>query len=313
MSLSFVETEHCNADYITVYDGATKNAQSSKKICAKDNHITLNESQGNISSPGYPFGKLDNELYTWTIQGKTDSYIVLDISDLEEDCQYDYLRIYDGSTPFGNFCSSTPPGLKASTGNSMFVVLKTNRSNTYKGFYGNYEIRGSCQYDYITVYDGAAENDRSFRKVCDRGDSAVMVSTTNKLLVTFKTDGSDRYRGFYGEFYSQDTHIILNEPKGFISSPGYPIGCLGNMFYTWTIQGKADTYIVLNISDIGEDCQHDYLRIYDGPTTFSPLFGNFCSSVPPGLMVSTGNSMFIALKQHGPNTYKGFVGNYEIR
>ncbi|XP_059158446.1 deleted in malignant brain tumors 1 protein-like [Physella acuta] len=61
----------------------------------------------------------------------------------------------------------------------------------------------SCHRDYITVYDGATENDRSFRKVCDRGDSAVMVSTTNILLVTFKTDSSGTYRGFYGEFYSQ--------------------------------------------------------------------------------------------------------------
>ncbi|XP_059158451.1 exoskeleton protein RP43-like [Physella acuta] len=85
------------------------------------------------------------------------------------------------------------------------------------------------------------------------------------------------------------------------------------MRYTWTIQGNADSYILLDISDIGEDSQYGYLRIYDGPTTFSPMFGNFCSSVPPGLMVSTGNSMFIVLKQHGPNTYKGFFGNYEIR
>ncbi|XP_059158438.1 CUB and zona pellucida-like domain-containing protein 1 [Physella acuta] len=155
--------------------------------CYKDNHITLNESQGNISSPGYPFGKLDNMMYTWTIQGKADSYIVLNILDLGEDCQYDYLRIYDGPTTFspmfGNFCSSIQPGLMASTGNSMFVVLKTNSSNKYKGFYGNYEIL--------------------------------------------------------------DNHITLNESQVNISIPGYPFGNLDNMIYTWTIQVKADSYILL--------------------------------------------------------------------
>ncbi|XP_059158452.1 deleted in malignant brain tumors 1 protein-like [Physella acuta] len=332
LSLSFVETESCDTDYITVYDGATKNAPSFNKMCgtgvsglivsttnnlfvtfetdgsdryrgfygefySHDNHIILNESQGNISSPGYPFGKLDNMMYTWTIQGKVDSYIVLNISDLGANCQYGYLRIYDGPTTFspmfGNFCSSVPPGLMASTGNSMFVVLKTNSSYKCKGFYGNYEIRErhstlcevgnlaspgyplrylnnqeftwnlsaradtrlilnlsfvetqSCDTDYITVYDGATKNARSSMKVCGRGVSELIVSTTNKLLVTFKTDSSETYRGFYGEFYSHDNHIILNESQGNISSPGYPFSKLDNMMYTWTIQGKADSYIVL--------------------------------------------------------------------
>ncbi|XP_059158450.1 exoskeleton protein RP43-like [Physella acuta] len=112
-----------------------------------------------------------------------------------------------------------------------------------------------------------------------------------------------------------DSHISMNESQGNISSPGYPFGYLDNMVYTWTIQGKADSYILINIPDfeVGDKCQYDYLKIYDGPTTFSPLFGSFCSSLQPGLMASTGNSMFIMLKASGNYKYKGFYGNYEIR
>ncbi|XP_059141052.1 cubilin-like [Physella acuta] len=115
----------------------------------------------------------------------------------------------------------------------------------------------SCDTDYITVYDGATKNAPSSKKVCGEGVSDVIVSTTNNLLVTFKTNHARTYRGFYDEseislmkiMYRHmrfpDNHTTLNESQGNISSPGYPFGKLDNMIYTWTIQGKADSYIVL--------------------------------------------------------------------
>ncbi|XP_059158444.1 deleted in malignant brain tumors 1 protein-like [Physella acuta] len=173
-----------------------------------------------------------------------------------------------------------------------------------------------CGTDYITVYDGATKNAASSKNVCGTGGSEVIVSSTNNLLVTFTTNSYNTGKGFYGEFYSHNSRpITLNESQGNISSLGYPFANLENMVYTWTILSKADSYILINISDfeLGDKCQYDYLRIYDGPTTFSPMYGDFCSSVPPGLMASTGNSMFVVLNTIGANMYKGFYGNYEIR
>ncbi|XP_059158448.1 cubilin-like [Physella acuta] len=167
----------------------------------------------------------------------------------------------------------------------------------------------SCGTDYITVYDGATKNAPSFNTFCGMGVSGLIVSTTNNFFVTFKTDSSETYRGFYGEFYSHDNHITLKKSQGNISSPRYPFGKLDNMIYTWTIQGKADSYIVLNILnfELRDNKQNDILSIFDGPTTFSPMFGSL--TVKPELMASTGNSMFILLK----NPKQGFNGTYEIR
>ncbi|XP_059176543.1 CUB and zona pellucida-like domain-containing protein 1 [Physella acuta] len=206
------------------------------------------------------------------------------------------------------------PGYPIGCLGNMFYTW-TIQGNAYTYIVLNvsdFDFGDDCVHENLTIHDGPSNNSTLIGTFCSSKPWTIE-STSNYLYLEYKANGLNTHKGFYANYEIKDNHITLSDPQGNISSPGYPFGNLHKMRYTWTIQGDADSYILLDISDLGEDCQHDYLKIYDGPTTFSPIFGNFCSSVPPGLMASTGNSMFIVFKQHGPNTYKGFVGNYEIR
>ncbi|XP_059176598.1 uncharacterized protein LOC131956198 [Physella acuta] len=176
----------------------------------------------------------------------------------------------------------------------------------------NMGVADSCTDDYIEIFDGAWITGMTFGKMCTSRQTLTL-STTNYMFVVFQSTGSGKFLATY-KFL--ETHITLSEPQGFISSPGYPLDYLNNTLYTWTIQGNNDTYIVLNITGFDlENCVYcacDNLKIYDGSTNTSQLFGSFCSSSSPGIMASTSNYMYLEFKTDSSKTYKGFYGKYQI-
>ncbi|XP_059158443.1 deleted in malignant brain tumors 1 protein-like [Physella acuta] len=167
-----------------------------------------------------------------------------------------------------------------------------------------------CAADYIEIFDGPWTLSRSFGKMCT-ARQILTLSTTNVMLVEFKTSGNATFLATYKIL---DTNITLTEPQGFISSPGYPLGFLKNKFYTWTIQGKPDTFIILNLIDSNLDvlsCFYNSLNIYDGPTANSSCLDSCLMS--PRLIVSTSNYLHIVFYSTNSINFRGFYGNYEIR
>jgi len=57
----------------------------------------------------------------------------------------------------------------------------------------------------------------------------------------------------------------------------------------------------------GTNCNYDYVRIYDGPGTASPLLGTYCNNnLPPGTINSTGNSITIVFHSDAGLEVPGF-------
>ncbi|XP_059158440.1 cubilin-like [Physella acuta] len=165
----------------------------------------------------------------------------------------------------------------------------------------------SCAAGYIEIFDGPSTSNRTFGKNCTSWQT-LTVSTTNFMLVVFNSSGRGR---FLANFKHLGTRIILNESKGFISSPGYPLGYLNDMSYNWTIQGDANTYIVLNFSTFEfESCSFDYVLIYDGSYDTSPLLFKVCDTSAPKLIISTSNSMYIVFKTDYSVTKSGFYASF---
>ncbi|XP_059158442.1 deleted in malignant brain tumors 1 protein-like [Physella acuta] len=167
-----------------------------------------------------------------------------------------------------------------------------------------------CAADFIEIFDGPSTLFRSFGKMCT-ARQILTLSTTNFMHVEFKTSGNATFLATYKIL---DTNITLTEPQGFISSPGYPLGFLKNKFYTWTIQGKPDTFIILNLIDSNLDvlgCFYNSLNIYDGPTANSSCLDSCLMS--PRLIVSTSNYLHIVFYSTNSINFRGFYGKYEIR
>ncbi|XP_077983840.1 CUB domain-containing protein 2-like [Glandiceps talaboti] len=113
----------------------------------------LRADQGDITSPGYPYGYEANEycVYFISTESSTDT-ILLHFSsfDLEvhQSCQYDFIKVLDGddlqSSPvISKYCggeNNRPPHIIPSTGNKITVIFHSDVSIHYEGFYAKFAI-----------------------------------------------------------------------------------------------------------------------------------------------------------------------------
>lgn len=158
----------------------------------------------------------------------------------------------------------------------------------------------------------------------------------------FNWGWSGSYNGYFyldnlnpgGSDFTQGQGAMVNiYPTG-----NYPSFCTGSKTYTGqagTIddgsapslyQADADCYFLINpqaspddsISKIkmqfnrfDTESDHDFLTIYDGPTSNSPVIGTFSGSNLPGTFYSSGNQVLLHFTSDGSNHHDGFLMTYE--
>ncbi|MBN2680895.1 MAG: PKD domain-containing protein [Bacteroidales bacterium] len=90
-----------------------------------------------------------------------------------------------------------------------------------------------------------------------------------------------------------------------------------NTYSTITISSSAFTELVLDFTffDVEEGstttCNNDYVKIWDGPNTASPLIGKFCNTTgSPGLITATNGALTIRQFSNDAVTEGGFVANW---
>lgn len=99
-----------------------------------------------ITSPWWPNNYEDNKNCAYDIIAPLGKAIVLNFTDfdIEEDCDFDSLSIYDGvdanSTKIGMYCGTRMPPSAISTMNHMHLNFQTDSSNNGPGFRANYSF-----------------------------------------------------------------------------------------------------------------------------------------------------------------------------
>lgn len=88
----------------------------------------------------------DNKNCLFDIEAPLGKAIVLNFTDfdIENDCDFDSLTIYDGvdanSTKIGTYCGTRKPPTAISTLNHMHLIFDTDQSNTGPGFRATYSF-----------------------------------------------------------------------------------------------------------------------------------------------------------------------------
>ncbi|XP_041361173.1 bone morphogenetic protein 1-like [Gigantopelta aegis] len=111
-------------------------------------NLTANTEHKYLISPGYPGGYANNVNCTWVIWAETgyiDYVVRIEVlgSELENNCAYDNVSVYDGPTRthrrLGVWCGVNSPVFEGSQ-DSMLLWFRTDSSSTKRGFQLKYYI-----------------------------------------------------------------------------------------------------------------------------------------------------------------------------
>jgi Zn-dependent metalloprotease len=279
------------------------------------------------------------------------SKITLTFSSFNLETDYDYLYIYDGpstSSPLiGAYTGVTLPngGTINSTGGSITLRQFSDTYLNYSGFdcdwsctvptsspvaafSGNPTI--SCD-GVVNFTDQSSNGPTSWS--WNFGDGTT--STAQHPVKTYAANGTYNVSLQSCNGIGCSTTLVKNNYVSvnlgscvYVPQSGTGVtqtACTGKLYDsggssnyhngtngTITIAPSGATKVTLNFTEFNFESGFDYLYVYNGPSTSSPLIGQYSGNTLPagGTIVSSGGSITLRQVTDGTITYAGFVCNW---
>ncbi|KAG8517559.1 LOW QUALITY PROTEIN: CUB and sushi domain-containing protein 1, partial [Galemys pyrenaicus] len=99
----------------------------------------------------------------------------------------------------------------------------------------------------------------------------------------------------------------LTGPAGVILSPNYPQPYPPGKECDWTIRVNPDFVIALIFKSFSMEPSYDFLHVYEGEDSNSPLVGSFQGTQAPERLESSGSSLFLAFRSDASVGLPGFA------
>ncbi|NXX12380.1 CUZD1 protein, partial [Podargus strigoides] len=201
--------------------------------------------------------------------------------------------------------------------------IQRNASQTIRLIFSYFKFApsSSCETESIKVYDGASTNSPLLGQICNDTDAVpVLQSSSGSLTFLITTNSVAFTRNFFVFYYffSPETKIEncggqLTGPSGTLTSPNYPAPYPEFAYCIWHIQTEKNSKINLQFQDffleLDQNCQFDFIAVYDGLTTNTGLIGKVCGRAQP-TFESSSNAMTVVLSTDYANSYRGFSAQY---
>ncbi|MCX7606927.1 MAG: T9SS type A sorting domain-containing protein [Bacteroidia bacterium] len=178
------------------------------------------------------------------------------------------------------------------------------------------QFRTESGYDFVTIYDGPQVNSRYMvRRFSGTALPPVVTTSTPEATVYFTSDGNITDQGWSLNYtlltqpYCQGT-MQLTAPAGTLSDGSGSSDYTNRTNCRWLIQPPGASWIQLSFSSFNTEANYDFVRVYDGATTSSPLLGSFSGSSLPSSLTSTGGSMLIVFTSDSSITRAGWEASY---
>lgn len=214
---------------------------------------------------------------------------------------------------------------------SWTIVVEYGRTVTLMFGYFDVERSSNCAYDSISVYNGPSTSHPALGRFCGAFRPGHLVSTSNQMLVTMKTDHTgDDNAGFYAVFGSAEPTIatpdscggLLLDLEGSFHSPNYPKSDYpASVTCAWHIRTSPDRHINLYLEDFDIEpstgCKYDALLVYGGWSNVdeTKFLGRFCGDMEniPSVITSPGNEMFVTFVSDSSGMASGFKADYATK
>ncbi|KAG7199007.1 hypothetical protein KM043_013159 [Ampulex compressa] len=180
------------------------------------------------------------------------------------------------------------------------------------------EDSSSCQFDYVEVFDGPNADSQLLGRYCGSEMPPMIKSTSNTIVVVFRTDWSSEMEGF-SLSYQVLCDGVFTEETGILHSPMYPNHYHASRECTYEIIQPVEKGIVLSMIDMDiegsgpPDCYFDHLQIFDGDNENSTRLATLCGDenfLPSTPFLSTHNFMLLIFTSDFSIQGRGFKANY---
>uniref|UniRef100_G3SQQ0 CUB and Sushi multiple domains 1 n=1 Tax=Loxodonta africana TaxID=9785 RepID=G3SQQ0_LOXAF len=267
---------------------------------------------GRILSPGYP-APYDNNLHcTWIIEADPGKTISLHFIVFDTETAHDILKVWDGPVDSNillkEWSGSALPEDIHSTFNSLTLQFDSDFFISKSGF----SIQFSTTIASTCNDPGVPQNGTRYGDSREPGDT-----------ITFQCDPGYQLQGrakvtcvqLNNRFFWQPdppTCIAacggnLTGPAGVILSPNYPQPYPPGKECDWRVKVNPDFVIALIFKSFNMEPSYDFLHIYEGEDSNSPLIGSFQGSQAPERIESSGNSLFLAFRSDASVGLSGFA------
>uniref|UniRef100_A0A665TZ64 CUB and Sushi multiple domains 3a n=1 Tax=Echeneis naucrates TaxID=173247 RepID=A0A665TZ64_ECHNA len=276
------------------------------------------ESTGRILSPGYPFPYDNNLRCTWTIEVDSGNIVSLQFLAFDTEASHDMLKVWDGppenEMSLAELSGSLLPEGIHSTLNTITVQFETDFYISKSGFAIQFSssVATACR-DPGVPMNGSRSGDGR-----EPGDSVSFQCDPGYELL-----GDDKITCIQvdNRYYWQPSPPVCIAPcggnltgsSGFILSPNYPHPYPHSKDCDWLIAVNSDYVLSLAFISFNIEPNYDFLYIYDGPDSNSPLIGSFQDSKLPERIESSSNTMHLAFRSDGSVSYTGFHLEYKAK
>ncbi|XP_034056770.1 CUB and sushi domain-containing protein 3-like isoform X4 [Gymnodraco acuticeps] len=276
------------------------------------------ESAGRILSPGYPFPYDNNLRCTWTIEVDSGNIVSLQFLAFDTEASHDMLKVWDGppenEMSLSELSGSLLPEGLHSTLNTVTIQFETDFYISKSGFAMQFSssVATACR-DPGVPMNGSRSGDGR-----EPGDSVSVQCDPG-----YELQGDEKITCIQvdNRYYWQPSPPVCIAPcggnltgsNGFILSPNYPHPYPHSKDCDWLIAVNSDYVLSLAFIGFNIEPNYDFLYIYDGPDSNSPLIGSFQDSKLPERIESSSNTMHLAFRSDGSVSYGGFHLEYKAK
>jgi lysophospholipase L1-like esterase len=185
-------------------------------------------------------------------------------------------------------------------GNAGSITLTFLQFNTEAG------------YDFVRVYNGSTTSAPLLGQFSGNNIPPVLTSTGGSMLIRFTTDGGVVAQGWSASYTSNSGCLneTMTDPSGTLADHIGSGNYLDNLDCQKLIQPSGATSIVLNFTQFNTEAGYDFVRVYNGPTTSSPLLGQFSGNNLPPVLTANSGSMLIRFTTDGGVVAPGWSATY---
>lgn len=158
-------------------------------------------------------------------------------------------------------------------------------------------------YDGLIIYDDW-EADNQLAVLTGTTIPNTVTSNTGKMLIIFVSDYAFTMQGFTASYSSTGSALcsginnLNNSDWGVLSDGSGTSSYCNNLECSWLIQPPQANQITLTFTDFDIELAssdgyfYDFVEVYDGSSTLSPLLGRFTgNNIPPSISSSNGSML----------------------